>query len=152
ERHYKKALETAKNLAEQTDIPVFTRMATLFQACRNSSFAFLIQSNKRLCEHETKDTSQEYAYLIHKFLEYTIAELMPSLTAIIEQGIANGDIHFDYPKELAKIVLIVLSVVLANGTISTSPTEIEQTIHALISLLEKGTETPPGSLDYLINF
>ena len=77
---------------------------------------------------------------------------MPPLTAIIEQGIACGDIHFDYPKELAKIVLIVLSVVLANGTISTSQSEIEQTIHALISLLEKGTKTPPGALDYLINF
>ena len=40
ERNYEKPLETAKILAEQTDISPFTRMAMLFQACRNSSAEF----------------------------------------------------------------------------------------------------------------
>ena len=37
ERNYEKPLETAKNLARQTAISPFTRMAMIFQACRNSS-------------------------------------------------------------------------------------------------------------------
>ena len=43
ERNYEKPLKTAKNLANQTEISPFTRMAMLFQACRNSSDAFLNQ-------------------------------------------------------------------------------------------------------------
>ena len=43
ERNYEKPLETAKNLARQTDISPFTRMAMIFQACRNSTSAFHAQ-------------------------------------------------------------------------------------------------------------
>ena len=35
-RSYEAPLDTAKHLAEQTDISPFTRMAMIFQACRNS--------------------------------------------------------------------------------------------------------------------
>ena len=35
ERSYEKPLETAKKLARQTSISPFTRMALIFQACRN---------------------------------------------------------------------------------------------------------------------
>ena len=44
-RDYKKPLETAKNLAQQTDMSPFTRMAMIFQACRNSSLEFHIRKN-----------------------------------------------------------------------------------------------------------
>ena len=37
ERSYASSIETAKQLAKKTDIPPFTRMALIFQACRNSS-------------------------------------------------------------------------------------------------------------------
>ena len=41
ERNYEKPLRTAKALAYQTDISPFTRMAMIFQACRNSSSEFV---------------------------------------------------------------------------------------------------------------
>ena len=41
ERNYEKPLNTAKNLEKQTDISYFTRMAMVFQACRNSSSELL---------------------------------------------------------------------------------------------------------------
>ncbi len=44
-RNYEKPLTTAKNLAAQTKIPPFTRMAMIFQACRSSSTEYL-KSNK----------------------------------------------------------------------------------------------------------
>ena len=40
-RSYEMPLETARQLASQTSIPPFTRMAMIFQACRNSSSEFL---------------------------------------------------------------------------------------------------------------
>ena len=43
-RSYEQPLQTAKTLSTQTGISSITRMAMLFQACRNSSAAFLKQN------------------------------------------------------------------------------------------------------------
>ena len=149
ERNYKKPLETAGNLAKQTQISPFTRMAMIFQACRNSSIEFIKREENAHNSDDIPDTAQEQAYIHQKFLKHLIAELTPALSEIIRQGIAQGDIKFEYPKELAEIVLIVLSVKLDNTLSPSTSSEIEKTLRALISLLEKGTDTPVGALDYL---
>ena len=46
ERNYEKPLKTAKNLAKQTSISPFTRMAMIFQACKNSSSEFIRDNTK----------------------------------------------------------------------------------------------------------
>ena len=60
-----------------------------------------------------------------------------------------GDIRFSYPEELAEIVLIILTVKIDNTLVPSTKEEIENTINALISLLEKGTDNPSGSLNFL---
>lgn len=80
---------------------------------------------------------------------YVISELKPALTKIISQGIACGEIHFDYPSALAEIVLIVLAVKFDNSLIPSPMEETADTIKGLISLLEKGTGVPAGALEYL---
>lgn len=147
ERDYEKPLETAKNLAHQTDVSPFTRMAMIFQACRNSSLEFRIR----------RDTASpmgapEQSFIHQKYLTHLISELKPALTDIIKQGIDNGEIHFERPAALAEIVLIVLAVKLDNSLVPSSQEEIEETILGLISLLEKGTENPSGSLNFLRAF
>ncbi|MCM1426707.1 MAG: TetR/AcrR family transcriptional regulator [Eubacterium sp.] len=145
ERNYKKPIETAQNLAKQKNVSPFTRMAMIFQACRNSSAEFLKQ-NEETPENKLQDT-----LLLHqKYLNHLVTELKPALTAIIEQGIESGDIHFDYPAALAEIALIVLAVKMDTALIPSSSEEIEETILGLISLLEKGTGNPAGSLNFLI--
>ena len=145
ERNYKKPLETAKNLARQTSIPPFTRMAMILQACRNSSAEYMSQDTSA-----ASISPQEKSYLHQKYMQYLISELKPELTAIIEQGIETGEIHFDYPAALAEIVLIVLTVEIGNALVPSSPEEIEETMRALVALLEKGTENPQGSLNFLL--
>ena len=151
ERNYEKPLETAKILAEQTDISPFIRMAMLFQACRNSSAEFLKQQNTD-AENQCGENTRESAYIHQKYLNHLICELKPALTKIIEQGIASGAISFTYPEALAEIVLLVLGIKLDNTLVPSSPREVEQTIRGLILLLEKGTENPPGSLNFLTAF
>jgi len=143
-RNYEKPLETAKNLAKQTNVSPFTRMAMIFQACRNSSSEFLRQGTPN-----TAISAHEKSYIHQKYLSHLISELKPTLTDIIIQGIEIGEIHFDYPSALAEIVLIILSVKLDNTLIPSTHEEIEETILGLISLLEKGTENPTGSLNFL---
>lgn len=144
ERNYEKPLTTAKNLSEQTDIPPFTRMAMIFQACRNSSSEYLRS-------REGKGTgAQEEAFLHQKYINHLITELKPVLAEIIQQGIDKGEISFDNPAALAEIVLIILTVKMDNTLIPSSREEIEETISGLISLVEKGTDNPPGSLNFLM--
>lgn len=145
-RSYEQPLQTAKNLSTQSGVSSFTRMAMLFQACRNSSAAFLKQ------KHDSSASAQNLAFLHQKYLNYLISELKPALTEIISQGIACGEIHFDHPAALAEIALIVLAVKLDNSLVPTSEEETKETLIGLISLLEKGTGVPAGTLDYLSFF
>lgn len=144
ERNYEKPINTAKNLAKQTNVSPFTRMAMIFQACRNSSLAFPSQEMP-----STLSGVRESALIHQKYLRYLILELKPELTEIIKQGTESGEIHFDRPSALAEIVLIVLSVKMDNTLVPSTKEEIEDTILGLISLLEKGTENPSGSLNFL---
>ncbi len=144
ERNYEKPLETAKTLAGQTEISPFTRMAMIFQACRSSSTEFLRQE-----EPVSLTSAQEHAFIHQKYMAHLISELKPVLTEIIRQGIDNGEIHFNRPAALAEIVLIVLTVKLDNTLVPSSREGIEDVMRGLVSLLEKGTENPAGSLNFL---
>lgn len=144
ERSYEKPLETAKQLASQTEISPFIRMAIIFQACRNSREAFQKQDYPDKPENAQADT-----FLHHQYLKHLISELKPTLTQIIQQGIDAGDISFAYPAALAEIVLIVLSIKLDNTLVPSTHQEIGETIRALIALLDKGTDNPVGSLNFL---
>ena len=142
-KSYEEPLATAKELAKRTDISPFVRMAMIFQACRNSSAAFLkIQS-------DAGNGVQENAFLHNKYINYLITELKPVTGEIIRQGAAEGLIVCQQPDALAEIVLLVLVVKLDNTLIPSTKEETEQTISELISLLEKGTDNPEGSLNFL---
>lgn len=145
-RNYEQPLQIAKNLSSQTNVSSFTRMAMLFQACRDSSAIF----QKHNQDSET--SAQSLAFLRQKHLNYLISELKPALTDIISQGIACDEIHFEHPAALAEIALIVIAVKLNNYLVPSTPEEIKETFMGLISLLEKGTGVPAGALDYLSLF
>lgn len=145
ERNYEQPLTTAKNLSSQTDIPPFTRMAMIFQACRNSSTEYLKSGR------ESDVGASEKALLHQKYMNHLISEFKPVLAEIIRQGILAGEIHFDDPEGLAEIVLIVLTVKMDNTIVPSSRDEIEKTIESLVALLEKGTDNPPGSLNFLFS-
>ena len=104
---------------------------------------------KRQSEDSAGSGAQEKALLHQKYINHIITELKPVLAEIIRQGIAAGEIHFEDSAALAEIVLIVLTVKMDNTLVPSDKEEIEDTISALISLLEKGTENPPGSLNFL---
>ena len=144
-RSYEQPLQTAKKLVTKTGVSSYKRMAELFQACRSSSNIFL--NNNRL-----SDASEQNLALLHqKHLHYLISELKPALTEIISQGIDCHEINFDYPASLAEITLIVLAVKLDNSIVPSTSEDTEQTLKGLISLLEKGTDLPEGTLEYLSN-
>mgnify|MGYP001101164989 CR=1 FL=1 len=141
QRSYEAPLKTAQSLSARTDIPPFTRMAMIFKACRSSSTEY------SKSEAGAGAGAQEKAFLHQTYMNHLIK---PVLSEIIRQGIQAGEIRFDRPDELSEMVLIILTVKMDNTIVPSTKEEIEGTIAALVSLLEKGTENPPGSLDFLI--
>lgn len=144
ERNFKAIIENARTLSQKTNISPFTRMAMIFQTCTNASTELM--KNSRVID----DSDAQRALLHQKYISYIITELKPTLAEIIRQGIEIGEIHFDYPEALSEIVLIILTVKLDNTIVQTSNEDTARTIRGLISLLEKGTDNPKGSLNFLI--
>ncbi|MGN0326271.1 MAG: TetR/AcrR family transcriptional regulator [Lachnospiraceae bacterium] len=142
-RGYEKPLKTAKNLVTRSNVSSYTRMAMIFQACRSSSALFLNNS------YLSQESVQSLALLHQKHLNYLISELKPALAEIISQGISCGEIKFEYPDALAEIALIVIAVKLDNYIVPSTTDDIDKTLKGLISLLEKGTNLPEGTLEYL---
>ena len=144
QRNYEKPIQTARSLTSQPDISPFTRMAMIFQACRNASTEYLKSGEK------SGVGAPEKALLHQKYMNHLISEFKPVLAEIIQQAIEAGEIHFDKPEVLAEIVLIVLTVKMDNTIIPSTKENIEETIEGLVALLEKGTDNPPGSLNFLM--
>lgn len=59
ERSYHASLETAKNLAERTELSPFIRMALLLEACRSSSTEFL--KREMMIESQNKNEAKQEA-------------------------------------------------------------------------------------------
>ena len=146
QRNYEATPENGQEPVRPAGYPAFTRMAMIFQACRSSSTEY----SKPEASTGDGAGAQEKAFLHQTYMNHLITELKPVLAEIIRQGIQAGEIHFDHPDKLAEMVLIILTVKMDNTIVPSTKEEIEGTITALVSLLEKGTENPPGSLDFLI--
>ena len=118
-------------------------MAMIFQACRNSSAAFLkIQS-------DAGNGVQENAFLHNKYINYLITELKPVTGEIIRQEQLRDLSCANSLMRLQRLCFLCFVVKLDNTLIPSTKEETEQTISELISLLEKGTDNPEGSLNFL---
>ena len=119
-------------------------------ACQESSKELL--KNRRpiiSAENNNPVLLKEQAYIHAKYMKYIIRELKPSLTEIIKQQIEEGTLKFDYPEQLAEIILIILTVKLDNSLIPSTKEDISKLFDALISLLENGADSSAGVLNYL---
>lgn len=86
--------------------------------------AMIFQACRKQGTPAEAENAPAETFLHHKYLKHLISGLTPTLMRIIEQGIDNT-------------------------LVPSTPDEISETIRALIALLEKGTENPVGSLNFL---
>lgn len=142
ERKFEAAMDKAKKLAENRDIPAFTRMAMIFTTCRDITLSFRINDN----------ISGAQAALLHKkHMQHVIKTLSPVLSQIIAQAIENGEIEFEDADALAEIVLIVLTVKIDNTISPDSPEMVTKTISGLVALLNHITKDSEELLNFLIS-
>lgn len=86
---------------------------------------------------------------LHKKLKaVAVQELSPILTVLLEQGIEEGSIQMEYPRESAEIIVSVLTLFLDNKQDKGS---IVKKLKIFSNVLETCLKTPKGSFDFLID-
>lgn len=90
--------------------------------------------------------------LLHNKLKViAVQEISPILTVLLEQGIEEGSLKAEYPKESAEIIVSALSVFLENSTPSQDKNSTKRKLKIFANILETCLKTPKGSFDFLID-
>lgn len=86
--------------------------------------------------------------LLHsKLKELAVREISPILTVLLEQGVDEGSIKVDYPKESAEIIVTALTVFLDSS--GQDPSSVGKKLKIFAGVLETCLKTPKGSFDFL---
>ena len=89
--------------------------------------------------------------LHNKLKDIAVQELSPILTLLLEQGIDEGSIKTEYPKESAEIIVATLTVFLDNSTGSQDRSSIKKKLKIFANVLETCLQTPKSSFDFLFD-
>lgn len=147
QRVYANTVALAKQLQTQTELSASIRIARIFNSSRHASQEFIRKSEFSKNQENISGRIYDSAFIHQQFMSHIISQLKPFVSKIISQGIQAGEVKFDYPEELADIILIVLTVKIDNTLSPSSEEEITRSLQALISLLEKGTDNALGAFN-----
>lgn len=89
--------------------------------------------------------------LHNKLKAVAVQELAPILTVLLEQGMQEGSIKLDYPKESAEIIVSVLTVFLDNAGLAQDKSSVKKKLKIFANVLETCLKTQNGSFDFLFN-
>lgn len=89
--------------------------------------------------------------LHNKLKAIAVQELSPILTLLLEQGIDEGSIKLEYPKESAEIIVTVLTVFLDNTAPSQDNASTKKKLKIFANVLENCLKTSKGSFDFLFD-
>lgn len=90
--------------------------------------------------------------MLHNRLKsIAVQELSPILTLLLEQGIDEGSMAMDYPKESAEIIVSVLTVFLDNTTVLQDKVSMKKKLKIFANVLETCLKTSKGSFDFLFD-
>lgn len=89
--------------------------------------------------------------LHNKLKAIAVQELSPILTVLLEQGIEEGSIKMEYPKESAEIIVTVLTVFLDNTMTSQEKVSVKKKLKIFANVLETCLRTSKGSFDFLFD-
>ncbi|MCD7959133.1 MAG: TetR/AcrR family transcriptional regulator [Ruminococcus sp.] len=77
-----------------------------------------------------------------------IQEIAPVLTALLQQGCAEGSIETETPKESAEIIVAVLTIFLDN-TVFPEDGNMQKKLKIFANVLDTCLHATPGSFDFL---
>ncbi len=91
---------------------------------------------------------QEDMRLHNQMKMVAIQEIAPILTALLQQGCAEGSIETETPKESAEIIVAVLMIFLDN-TVFPEDDSMQKKLKIFAKVLDTCLHAAPGSFDFL---
>jgi len=91
---------------------------------------------------------QEDMRLHNQMKMVAIQEIAPVLTALLQQGCAEGSIETETPKESAEIIVAVLTIFLDN-TVFPEDGNMQKKLKIFANVLDTCLHATPGSFDFL---
>lgn len=137
ERMIRQMLAGAKGLAKQKEIPVLQRLTLMIRALQirdDRGDALLEQIHK-----------PQNALMHQKIQERLLSQMNPLLTALIEEGMAEGICHTDYPAEVAEMTFLYANTAFDTLVVQ-SEAEKRRKMMAFIYNLERLLEMEQGSM------
>lgn len=130
-------LAQAKALAGQKEIPVLRRLTRMIQA---------LQISGGYGDEIMEQIHRPQNALMHqKIQERLLAEMNPLLTALIEEGTAQGICQTEYPAEVVEMTLLYANTVFDNLTMHDEEVR-QRKIAAFIYNLERLLNMEQGSM------
>jgi len=140
-REYFNSISAEKNALK--NMPALEKIKRLFQNLIKEDF----QNNEQnliVTLHLTDDLT------LHKKMKYiAVQEIAPILTDLLKQGIAEGSIETDTPKESAEIIVAVFTFFLDDTIFPETPTSMKNKLKIFARVLETSLKTEEGSFDFL---
>lgn len=140
-REYFNSISAEKNALK--NMPALEKIKRLFQNLIKEDF----QNNEQnliVTLHLADDLT------LHKKMKYiAVQEIAPILTDLLKQGIAEGSIETDTPKESAEMIVAVLTFFLDDTIFPETPTSMKNKLKIFARVLETSLKTEEGSFDFL---
>jgi len=144
ERSYRRIIrdffETIHNLPE---ISALEKIKRLFISTVKKEFG---RTERNML---TKLHIQDDLNIHYKMKTMAIQEMSPILAQLLKEGVTEGSIKTDTPKESAEIIVAVLTLFLDETIFTDSPESIANKLKILSNVLEICLCTEKGSFDYL---
>lgn len=137
ERMMGRMLARAKGLVKQKEIPVWQRLTLMIRAVQISG-----DWGDALMEQIHKPQN---ALMHQKIQERLLAGMNPLLTELIEEGVAAGICHTDYPAEVAEMTFLYVNSAFDNLA-ELDETKRQRKMAAFIYNLERLLQMEQGSM------
>ncbi len=144
ERCYRRAVhEYFETLHTSSENSALAKIKKLFQSVIKRDFSGN-EKNMLITLHLHDDMT-----LHHKMKCAAIQEISPVLTELLKEGINEGSIKTDTPKESAEIIVAVLTFFLDDTVFPEDNNSMLIKLKILAGVLETCLKTEPGSFDFL---
>lgn len=144
EQSYRRAMrEYFSIMRSGSDVPALEKIKSLFQSVIKKDFS---ENEKNLLVTLNLNGDP----LLHSKMKYAaVQEISPVLAELLEQGISEGSIKTDTPKESAEMIVAVLTFFLDDTTLPQDSESMRNKLKIFSGVLETCLRTDPGSFDFL---
>lgn len=146
EQSYSRAThEYFNSIHELSEISALKKIKKLFQSVIKREFADN-EKNMIIALHLNDDI------ILHNKMKYAaIREISPILTELLKEGIREGSIITETPKETAEMIVAVLTFFLDDTAFPEDSVTMKNKLKIFAGVLEICLKTEPGSFDFLYN-